>query len=126
MWQAEEAKRKKKDMTKATHVLVTLVLPNFSKSVYSYIIYTHALRTVCACVLMCITKCIDHFTCQLLLGAYCFPKSTGIKSCHHVLPWQLASPCPGGGRKENPGEEGSRRKGKGDEIDGTQILLFSV
>ena len=34
MWQAEEAKRKKKDMTKATDVLVTPVLRNFSKSVF--------------------------------------------------------------------------------------------
>ena len=49
---------------------------------------------------------------------------------------QMVSPCPtmaatlypvqGGGRKENPGEEGSRRKGKGDEIDGTQIRLLSI
>ena len=130
MWEAEEAKRKKKDMTKATDVLVTRVLGNFSKrgffaTTHAYIvilyIHTHVLDTVCASVLMCITKCIDHFICQFHLRAHCFPKSMGIKWCHHVLPWRLASPCPGGGRKENSGEEGSRREGKGDEIDGTQI-----
>lgn len=70
-------------------------------------IHTHVLDTVCASVLMCITKCIDHFICQL--RAYCVPKSMGIKWCHHVLPWQL--PCTLS-RRRKKGKSGRRRKPK--------------
>ena len=107
MWQAEEAKRKKKDMT---HPSDRCSCDSSASQLFQKRIYITT--DVCASVLMCITKCIDHFICQVLSRAYCFPRSVGIKWYHHVLAWRLASPCPGGGRKENPGEEGSRRKGK--------------